>query len=290
MAFINHDQTWDWQVEDCYFADFNVSQSESNESYQSENISYTCDGENTPVKAMMEHAYLLDNVENKNKREHHWSESCRQSKRRRVLHFDEVIDSNLSTDEANSSIIMTSNDAGDSVDEVLSRMSNWLCEDADDTYLPFHESLDQSFEGWLSSCLTESDIEPNPDEIDAYRPSDVNNKANGMQNLLHIREPTTMPKCPIRIRHNVNFEGKKSFKRTSDSSTASVAYPFTFLKPCGFSGDVTLKDINRRVHTPPKLQDDFICYSAFSGKPVVAKTKLRTGGGKGSITILRTKG
>lgn len=84
--------------------------------------------------------------------------------------------------------------------------------------------------------------------------------------------------------------------RTPPKQGSSVVYPFTFIKPCGAHGDVTLKDINQRIHTPPKSKqnewDPSVAYptSAFSGKPVVGKTKIRTEGGEGSITIVRTKG
>ena len=79
---------------------------------------------------------------------------------------------------------------------------------------------------------------------------------------------------------------------------SSVAYPFAFIKPSGAHGDVTLKEINQHIQTPPPLKskqsndDDPSAYpkSAFSGKPVVGKTKIRTEGGKGSITITRTTG
>ncbi|KAI3749638.1 hypothetical protein L2E82_20253 [Cichorium intybus] len=66
-----------------------------------------------------------------------------------------------------------------------------------------------------------------------------------------------------------------------------------------FEGAVTLKDINQKILTPPSSkskksheQDPANSYptSAFSGKPVVGKTKIHTEGGKGSITIMRTKG
>lgn len=78
----------------------------------------------------------------------------------------------------------------------------------------------------------------------------------------------------------------------------SVAYPFAFIKPWDAQGDVTLKEINQRIRTPPPLSkskqihEDPSAFpkSAFSGKPVVGKTKIRTEGGKGSITIMRTKG
>ena len=91
--------------------------------------------------------------------------------------------------------------------------------------------------------------------------------------------------------------GRKSFIRTPPKLASSVAYPFSFIKPCDFHGDVTLKDINQRIRTPPpskskQSNDDVVAAfptSAFSGKPVVGKTKIRTEGGKGSITIMRTK-
>lgn len=84
--------------------------------------------------------------------------------------------------------------------------------------------------------------------------------------------------------------------RTPPKLASSVVYPFAFIKPCGVHGDVTLKDINQRIHNPPKSkpkeEDPAVSYptSAFSGKPVVGKTKIHTEGGKGSITIMRTKG
>lgn len=95
------------------------------------------------------------------------------------------------------------------------------------------------------------------------------------------------------------FLGKKSYIKSPTKLTSSVAYPFTLIKPCGVHGDVTLKDINQRIHAPlkslsklKKAEEPSLSYptSAFSGKPVVVKTKIHTEGGKGSITILRTKG
>lgn len=88
--------------------------------------------------------------------------------------------------------------------------------------------------------------------------------------------------------------GRKSLVQSPTKLTTSVVYPFALIKPCGAQGDVTLKDINRRIKAPPpkpkneKNDDQNYPTSAFSGKPVVAKTKIRTEGG--SITIMRTKG
>lgn len=80
-----------------------------------------------------------------------------------------------------------------------------------------------------------------------------------------------------------------------------VAYPFAVLKPSGVEGDVTLNDINRRILMPPTrpIQHPVGDYArppssastgaGLSGKAVVALTKIHTEG-KGTITIMRTKG
>ena len=81
-----------------------------------------------------------------------------------------------------------------------------------------------------------------------------------------------------------------SLVKVKENLTTSVAYPFTLIKPSWEEGDVTLQDINQRIHAPPKKAPEILGTSAFSGKPVIGKTRIRTEGGKGSITILRTKG
>ena len=81
-----------------------------------------------------------------------------------------------------------------------------------------------------------------------------------------------------------------SLVKVKENLTTSVAYPFTLIKPSWEEGDVTLQDINQRIHAPPKKAPESLGTSAFSGKPVIGKTRIRTEGGKGSITILRTKG
>lgn len=80
-----------------------------------------------------------------------------------------------------------------------------------------------------------------------------------------------------------------------------VAYPFAVVKPSGVEGDVTLKDINQRILMPPtrpiqhpvgdhaKPPSAASTGSGLSGKAVVALTKIHTEG-KGTITIMRTKG
>lgn len=95
------------------------------------------------------------------------------------------------------------------------------------------------------------------------------------------------------------FSGVISPTNYRTKLTSSVAIPFTFIKPCEARGHSTLKDINQRIHAPPPTRprlemhnDTAVGYSTspFSGKPVIVKTKILTEGGKGSITVLRTKG
>ncbi|TVU13867.1 hypothetical protein EJB05_37298 [Eragrostis curvula] len=85
-------------------------------------------------------------------------------------------------------------------------------------------------------------------------------------------------------------KGGRSLSKTKNDITTSIAYPFTLIKPFWEETDVTLNDINQRIRAPPKKPPEILGTSAFSGKPVIGKTRIRTDGGKGSITILRTKG
>ncbi|XP_062183588.1 protein XRI1-like isoform X4 [Phragmites australis] len=85
-------------------------------------------------------------------------------------------------------------------------------------------------------------------------------------------------------------KGGSSLSKVKQNLTTSIAYPFTLIKPSWEEGDVTLNDINQRIRAPLKKPPEILGTSAFSGKPVIGKTRIRTEGGKGSITILRTKG
>ncbi|KAK9051184.1 hypothetical protein SSX86_027810 [Deinandra increscens subsp. villosa] len=79
-----------------------------------------------------------------------------------------------------------------------------------------------------------------------------------------------------------------------------VVYPFALVKPGGFKGDMTLKDINERILMPPTRPlrhpvGDFACRPltsldrpGLSGKVVVALTRIQTHE-RGTITIIRTK-
>nr|XP_029122585.1 protein XRI1-like [Elaeis guineensis] len=164
------------------------------------------------------------------------------------------------------------------------------------------EGLDHSSNAWLADCLNETEMHYSTDDMPSSRNDHVASYdqvgLSEFPNTAHELETEvvqeTIGHTTLRI-----FKGKKSYIKSPTKLTSSVAYPFTLIKPCGFHGDVTLKDINQRIHAPPtslsKLKKDeepSLSYptSAFSGKPVVVKTKIRTEGGRGSITILRTKG
>ncbi|TKY47363.1 XRI1 protein [Spatholobus suberectus] len=107
-----------------------------------------------------------------------------------------------------------------------------------------------------------------------------------------------------------NDSSQRSYaSRESDESDASVsrghwkkiAYPFELVKPGGVEGETTLKDINHQMLMSPSkpiphlvgdpLTQSCISTRAFgiSGKAVAALTRIHTQG-RGSITIIRTKG
>ncbi|CAN1842071.1 Protein XRI1 [Linum perenne] len=86
-----------------------------------------------------------------------------------------------------------------------------------------------------------------------------------------------------------------------------VAYPFALVKPGGGEGEVTIEEINSRILTAPSRPvrhpvGEYACRpcvssgrvggtsTGLSGKAVVALTRIYTQGGKGTVTIIRTKG
>ncbi|KAI4385843.1 hypothetical protein MLD38_003833 [Melastoma candidum] len=89
-------------------------------------------------------------------------------------------------------------------------------------------------------------------------------------------------------------------KRENPGVIKGVAYPFALVKPGGSEDDVTLEDINARILMTPSRPvrhpvGDFAGRPygggpGLSGKAVVGLTRVNTQGGRGSITIIRTKG
>ncbi|KAJ9169759.1 hypothetical protein P3X46_017915 [Hevea brasiliensis] len=288
---------WDWQGEDyCLQKDSNydVSQCLWNEvTLNEEDLSYMLD-ETTPVKACGDLAYHVNHNDNMQKEPEEQKETSSQLKRRRMLQFDtQAVDSPFCNEEMPS--LFLSNQREDSLDEVLPQASEWA-PGFSDVSASSYEVLDQSSEGWLAECLNDTDMQFSPNDMNFAGASDVQIDISEFCNSPLGSEANMVQKHVARTPQNVVFKGKKSFIRTPTKLASSVVYPFAFIKPCGFHGDVTLKDINQRIRSPPSNSkqnvEDPATFptSAFSGKPVVGKTKIRTEGGKGSITIMRTKG
>ncbi|XP_020089415.1 protein XRI1-like isoform X2 [Ananas comosus] len=177
--------------------------------------------------------------------------------------------------------------------------SQWNFEFSDDQCALNCDGLDQSSEGWLVDCLNESKENSGSKEMSRNNSMastdhpDVSELYNiSPETGANVVEDRSIP-AQLKI-----LTGSESVIDPPTKFATSVAYPFALIKPCGAHGDLTLHDINERIHAKPmskikhKKDEDSIAYStsAFSGKPVVVKTKIRTEGGKGSITITRTRG
>lgn len=296
----NYNEMWDWKEEDyCLQKDANLGISPSlwDGVVQNENeLSYMLD-ESTPLRACGDIASHVTDNGNVNKEMRQCRDASSQGKRRRMLQFDDEVLQNTLCDEEMSSIFLKSKERGDTLEDAMSDMTQWVSTFADGTSVSDYEGLVQPSDGWLADCFNDTEMHCSPDDMNLSGVSDVQtDNSESCYKPPEYEEPVTQVKHPPRTRRNVIFKGKKSYMKMPTKHASSIVYPFAFLKPCGAHGDVTLKDINQRILTPPpskpKEDDDPTLYptSAFSGKPVVGKTKIRTEGGKGSITIMRTKG
>ncbi|XP_077251609.1 x-ray induced transcript 1 isoform X2 [Tasmannia lanceolata] len=306
----NNNEPWGWQGDDYYpqrdpHLDI-TSCLWDDENQNGDDLLYMLD-ETTPIKACTDIDYhVSESGENMNK----GLEECRESsqlKRRRMLQFSSHVDDPCISDEQISSAFVKSKDRenllmGDSLpDDALTENLPWLSSFSDGC-TSANEILDPSSDGWLENCFINTDMNICSDEMNALGVSDDQVDIPEFYNIPPEIESGCMQGSatpPPRSIFKV-VPGRKSYVQTPMKlATGSVAYPFALIKPCGVQGDVTLKDINQRIRTPPpsrtkhkKDEDPSPSYptSAFSGKPVVVKTKIRTEGGKGSITITRTKG
>ncbi|KAJ6846311.1 protein XRI1-like isoform X1 [Iris pallida] len=300
----NNIEMWEWREEDfslqrdpeldipdCIWDDIN----------QNDNDLLYVLGEHTPMKNCADFDYDgIGAEDNTNKTLEEYRGSS-QNKRRRVLQFtsdaDDMVNGQIfsaseSSKEVEKSIL------GDELLECLEWDPEWSSSFSDDSCAFGDGKLGQSSEGGSANSLNQSQTQCSPVEMPINHSAAFDKEVE----ILDFRKMSTeMEKIVVQ---NPNpaictvFRGKKSYMKTPTKLTTSVVYPFSLIKPCGGQGDMTLKDINRRLHTPPpsksknKDKDPLHCYptSAYTGKPVVAKTKIHTEGGKGSITIMRTKG
>lgn len=290
-------EPWEWQGDgDNSPKDSNFGKLQGiwDVSQNQEDISYMFD-ETTPVKACGDLAYHATAEKMDNELDEYGATSS-QVKRRRMLQFNsQVVDHPLCC-EALPSAFLNSKEIESTTR--LPEASQWISGFPDASPASAYEGLDQSSERWLTGYLNNADMDFNADDLNLSGASDAQLDITEYCNIPSDDEVEIVQESSARTPQSSGFKGKISYMKTPSKVASSVAYPFAFIKPCGFQGDVTLKDINQRICTPPPTkskesdEDPSVSFptSAFSGKPVVGKTKIRTEGGKGSITIMRTKG
>ncbi|KAJ7961535.1 Protein XRI1 [Quillaja saponaria] len=301
MEYNDDKEPWNWHGKDYCLqknSNYDISQVLLNGVPQNEeDLSYMFD-ETTPVKACGELAYHVNHNDDTHKEPEECKETSSQVKRRRMLQFNgDEMDLSLSCEET-SSVFLKSNEREDSVEEAFPEVSQWVSGLSGNASASSYEDLDQSSERWLAECFNDAQMNLNADNMQFSEEPDVQIDVTELFDIPPEYEANVVQQRVTRAPGNIIFKGRKSFIRTPTKLASSVAYPFAFIKPSGSHGDVTLKDINQRIRTPPpsksnqNSEDPSASYptSAFSGKPVVGKTKIRTEGGKGSITIMRTKG
>ncbi|KAL5711682.1 hypothetical protein ACHQM5_013940 [Ranunculus cassubicifolius] len=231
-------------------------------------------------------------------------EYASQSKRRRMLQFDTHLNESLLCTE-NTEYTFEAFEKSQDQEELMDVSQEdipWESGPYGGNSTSCDGSLDQSSEAWLSNCFNDGCVNLSSDDINLSDFSDVQVDISDFCDITDEMESDTVQVIPTPLAKKT-YIGSKSYVRTPTNLVSSIAYPFALIKPCGIHGDVTIKDINHRIHTPAPLPRSIqappeeekhvaVSYptSAFSGKPVVVKTKIRTEGGKGSITIMRTKG
>jgi len=271
-------------VPDCTMTEVTLNQ---------EDHSYMFDDENTPVKACSELGYHVTTEDTNRKMEVH-SETRSALKRRRMLQFEDQPETSLFSSESFSAILKSSA-RDDTFDELLPEGSQLIEGFSEDASASSFEGLDLYAEEWYADCLNDAETPMLPDDLNFGSP-DVQVDISEYLNVPPETETREVQRPVTRSSPNVIFKGRKSFSRPVSKLPSSIIYPFAFIKPCGVHGGMTLKDINQKIRNPPAKpkahieEPAVIQTSAFSGKPVVGKTKIRTEGGKGSITIMRTRG
>ncbi|GAA0153286.1 hypothetical protein LIER_11563 [Lithospermum erythrorhizon] len=291
MSCNNDEGLWTHTLEDDIEID--ISRCILNEGSESEGFPFVFYDETTPVKDCSD--LVIDDIKAYNKiKEGLMGESLLQVKRRRTLQFkSDVLDAPFRNEVMPQKFLRSR--YLQSIDESVSELPQWVSSFTENSF----EALDYSAEEWVAKCF--NDVEMNLSCEESHTsgsPGASVCQVSELDNSPYSSEANVVQDQLVQRRQDVMFKGRKSYTCAPSKSPASVVYPFDIIKPCGVHGDTTLKDINQKIHTPPPpkpmLRDEHVsvCYpkSAFSGKPVVGKTKICTEGGKGSITIMRTKG
>lgn len=295
--------SWNWEGDGYTIqkdADLEISEFLWDGVSENGNLSYVFD-ETTPVKACGDLAFNVSYSDDRNKKSEESRETQSQAKRRRMLQFTaQDMETSLCNEDL-SSRFLKAHKKDVSSPAALPEASYGIpeCSLLSDNVSTFcHENLDHSPEGWIAECFTDADMLCSPEDLNFVGTPDIQIDVSEFCDVIPEFKSNAVQHHPTRTPRNIIFKGRKSYIRTPTKLASSIAYPFAFIKPCGFHGDVTLKDINQRIRTPPPSkskhhpEDPSLSYptSAFSGKPVVGKTKIHTEGGKGSITIMRTRG
>ncbi|MBA0680729.1 hypothetical protein Goari_012414, partial [Gossypium aridum] len=288
---------WDWHAEN-----YGVQKNSDSDASQGvwtpvtlneEDLSYMFN-ETTPVKECGDLSYHYTCNDDISKETEDTRETSSRLKRRRVLQFNTFeVDSSLFCDEMPSTFLK-SRERDELLAEVLPDASQRVAGFSEDASAFSYEGVDQLCEGWLAEYFNDAEMLLSSNDMYASMDFQHFRFIVIYFNAQPESGPDAVQKQATQTPQNVVFKGRKSFICPPTKLPSSIAYPFAFIKPCGFHGDVTLKDINQRIQTPPpskpKQSNEDLPTSAFSGKLVVGKTKIRTEGGKGSITIMRTKG
>lgn len=185
-----------------------------------------------------------------------------------------------------------------------------------------HNEVEQSAESWMAGCFNAADTHTsrqgsmqhhaNPINVAIRKISPTKEHGPACGNRCVKRGARPPSQEFLGSQHGVNTKkfaaprGKQASRHTlvgsisdtqvMESSLKPIVYPFALVKPCGIQGDATLKDINQRINmssavkspSGPSNTPSPSVSSPFSGKPVLAVTKIHTEG-KGTITIMRTR-
>ncbi|CAM0905109.1 unnamed protein product [Alopecurus aequalis] len=235
-------------------------------------------------------------------------EESRESKRRRVLEYpsessqpevgDHEMASNFVTSEVTENSLLCTDEPQSLNWDVqhdtnnfdkISPLSNGALYEPSDNQLALYEPSDSQLETYSDGSTMYFTPEQMPSSQESVTYIDCESDVPGTSEIVPVTESLIMQETRKLSTLKVS-KGGSSLIRIKKNVTSTIAYPFTIIKPSWEEGDVTLKDINQRIHAPPKPPPEILGTSAFSGKPVIGKTRIRTEGGKGSITILRTKG
>ncbi|PIA25804.1 hypothetical protein AQUCO_10800049v1 [Aquilegia coerulea] len=291
----NNNELWEWNDQNLYLphnSHLDIPRSMW-EGDRNDQLSYMLDDETTPVKACGDLAYnILNSEKNTNKLVEECKGFSSRVKRRRMLQFNTHSTDSLLCNENTQYAFENSKDKEELMEDASPENIQWELGFTGGKSASGNVDVDQTSEAWISNCFNDGGMQLSSDDMNVSAYSD------DAIDISDEVESNAVPLCPTPC-PKIIYKGRKSYIRTPTNLASSVAYPFALIKPCGVHGDVTLKDINQRILSPApsisqhdKEEISSVTYptSAFSGKPVVVKTKIRTEGGKGSITIMRTKG